>query len=287
MKIQVKIVNAFTKDNQGGNPAGVVLKADYLSHDQKLSIAQKVGLSETAFVSQSRVADYKLDFYTPTMQIAHCGHATIAVFSYLAQTGIIGEGQFTKETIDGNRRISILKNMAYMEQLAPKYTDVSDLHSTILESVGLNNEQLLLAPQKVFTGNSFVVIGVNDADILSKVKPDLSLIAKVSEQLDLIGYYMFTTQTGSKLASASTRMFAPYYGIDEEAATGMAAGPLACYLNDFLDIAKAQVNIEQSNYMQPPSPSLINVNLECKDGKIQSLMAGGMAKLSNEITVEI
>lgn len=287
MKIQVKIVNAFIRDDQGGNPAGVVLDADHLNHEQKLSIAQKVGLSETAFVSQSQVADYKLDFYTPTMQIAHCGHATIAVFSYLAQTGMIEEGQFTKETIDGNRKITIMNNMAYMEQLAPKYTDISELHSIILKSIGLTEDQLLLAPQKVYTGNSFVIIGVKDVDVLVNLKPKLALIAEVSKKLDLIGYYLFTTQTSSDQTSASARMFAPHYGIEEEAATGMAAGPLACYLNDFLDIAMPQVNIEQGNFMQPPSPSLISVDLQYENDKIQSLMAGGMAKISDEITVDI
>ena len=52
-----------------------------LSNEQKILIAQKVGLSETAFFSKSTVTDFKLDFFTPTRQIAHCGHATIAAFS--------------------------------------------------------------------------------------------------------------------------------------------------------------------------------------------------------------
>ncbi|WP_245823732.1 PhzF family phenazine biosynthesis protein [Photobacterium proteolyticum] len=43
------------------------------------------GLSETAFVSQSDVADFKLAFFTPNRRIAHCGHATIATFSCLTQ----------------------------------------------------------------------------------------------------------------------------------------------------------------------------------------------------------
>jgi PhzF family phenazine biosynthesis protein len=92
MDIQVQIVNAFTDNDLGGNPAGVVLDADELNAQQKISIAAKVGLSETAFVSSSNSAAYKLDFFTPTRQIAHCGHATIATFSYLRQLNRIKEG---------------------------------------------------------------------------------------------------------------------------------------------------------------------------------------------------
>ena len=80
-EVKVAILNAFVDSGKGGNPAGVVLDADCLTDSQKLDIAQKIGLSETAFVSNSHTADFKLDFFTPQKQIAHCGHATIATFS--------------------------------------------------------------------------------------------------------------------------------------------------------------------------------------------------------------
>jgi len=62
MKVNVNVVNAFVEGEIGGNPAGVVLNADNLSTAQRLKIARKIGLSETAFVSTSAVADFKLDF---------------------------------------------------------------------------------------------------------------------------------------------------------------------------------------------------------------------------------
>jgi PhzF family phenazine biosynthesis protein len=61
MKIKVAVINAFLDGGRGGNPAGVVLDADALSNDQKLAISKKVGLSETAFVSSSDSADFKLN----------------------------------------------------------------------------------------------------------------------------------------------------------------------------------------------------------------------------------
>jgi PhzF family phenazine biosynthesis protein len=67
MKIDVQVVNAFIEGGQGGNPAGVVLDADHLTASQKQQIAAGVGLSETAFVSSSTAADFKLEFYTPKM----------------------------------------------------------------------------------------------------------------------------------------------------------------------------------------------------------------------------
>jgi PhzF family phenazine biosynthesis protein len=287
--ITVQVLNAFVENNAGGNPAGVVLNADKLSVKNKLEIAKKVGLSETAFVSKSKMEDFKLDFFTPTKQIAHCGHATVATFSYLKQIGLVNKSNSSKETIDGKRNIKIIGDLAFMEQLAPKYIDVSHKEEIILKSLGLQKSDLALnAPiQLVNTGNSFILIPVKDNKILKNIIPDYQLISQISEEFDLIGYYVFTNQTDSLDSDANTRMFAPSYGILEESGTGMAAGPLACYLFDVLKINKKSFHIQQGQFMKNPSPSLIIVNLEVINGAIQSLMAGGKGLLKKEMKIEI
>jgi PhzF family phenazine biosynthesis protein len=286
--VTVQILNAFTENDKGGNPAGVVLNADSLSHEHKLEIAKKVGLSETAFISKSYTADFKLDFYTPTKQIAHCGHATIAAFSYLKQLGLLTSKKSSKETIDGNRKIEIQGDLAFMEQLAPTYTAVSHKENSILKSVGLSKEDLLQnAPIKVVnTGNSFLLIGVKNAATLQQIKPNFDVIQTISDELNLIGYYVFTTDTTPK-NDVTTRMFAPRYGILEEAGTGMAAGPLASYLYDVLEIKKTIFNILQGKYMSPPSPSAIEVQLQVENEKITGLMAGGKGVVARELEVKI
>lgn len=287
MNVTVKILNAFIDNGNGGNPAGVVLDADELTHQQKLTIAKKVGLSETAFVSKSVLADFKLDFYTPTLQIAHCGHATIAVFSYLAQLGKVSQGVYTKETIDGNRKIVIDGNMAYMQQLAPKYTNVQKHHKEILNSIGMIDQEISSLPLLVSTGNSFVIIGVKNKNILAHLNLNFEAISAISEKLDLIGFYVYTNETKHENNDVSTRMFFPRYGVNEESATGMAAGPMACFLYDKTGIKKDKFNIEQGYFMPKPSASKIVVELDIEKGKINSLMAGGSANITKEIKINI
>ena len=205
MRVTVNIINAFGDNADGGNPAGVVLDADTLTDSQKLTIAKKVDLSETAFVSKSLQADYKLDFFTPTRQIAHCGHATIAVFSHLSKIGMIGQGFFTKETIDGNRKILIDNDVVYMEQLAPTFIEIGQYNKDILDSIGITEEQLIQSPKIVNTGNSFVIIGVKSEQILSGINPNMEKIISVSESLDLVGYYLFTPDTRKKTSDAAAR----------------------------------------------------------------------------------
>jgi len=288
-KVTVQILNAFTENDQGGNPAGVVLNADALSHENKLAIAQKVGLSETAFVSRSKTADFKLDFYTPTKQIAHCGHATIAAFSYLKQLGLLKGNSSSKETIDGNRKIEIQGDLAFMEQLAPTYVDPVERENDILNSLGLTKADLLPnAPiQVVNTGNSFLLIPVKDVKTLEDITPHFDAIENISEAYDLIGYYVFTTDATAAEIDATTRMFAPRYGILEEAATGMAAGPLASYLFDVLQQKQTNFKIQQGKYMSPSSSSALEVQLQVENEHITGLMAGGKGVVANELNIEI
>ena len=275
--VEVQILNAFVDNDAGGNPAGVVLDADDLTKVQKKKIAAALGLSETAFVSSSAIADFKLDFFTPNKQIAHCGHATIATFSYLSQLGKIPNPATSKETIDGIRKVNVNNGLAFMEQNAPSYTDVSHKKQAILASLSLQEEELLEGAEiaMVNTGNSFFVIPVANVEILKNIQPNFDLINQLSEAFDLIGYYVFAQDSTEQDKDVTTRMFAPRYGIEEEAATGMAAGPLACYLYDQLEVKKDRFLIQQGKFMEVPSLSLIMVDLEIKEGKIVGLMAGG------------
>jgi len=292
MPIDVQSVNAFIDGATGGNPAAVVVDANALTAAQKLDVAQRVGLSETAFVSASDTATIKLEFFTPTRQIAHCGHATIATFSLLRQLGVVGDGHLSKETIDGNRDILVDGQMAFMEQRAPKYTQVavtSELGGRVLVSLGLPDTRLLsgVDPFVVSTGNAFLLVPLPDERSVAEVRPHLRLVESISDELDLIGYYVFSTTTKVQGRHAGARMFAPRFGIPEEAGTGMAAGPLACFLHDHLGVEDREILIEQGWLMQPPSPSVIKVVLDVVDGKISRLMAGGMARAISSIRVEV
>jgi len=290
MAYTVNIVHAFVDDDRGGNPAGVVLNADGLSPSAKAHIARQIGLSETAFVSASDVADVKLEFFTPTRQIPHCGHATIATFGLLAQRGMLTGDAASKETIDGTRRIRMRDDAAFMEQLAPTYTGEDRFPSgvttdRILASLGLAARDVLAPPCAVATGNRFLLIHVRSVDILRRIHPDLGEVGRIGEALEAVGYYVFA-QDGDEF-DATTRMFAPHYGIDEEAATGMAAGPLACYLHDRIGLAKTNILIRQGVYMREPSPSRIAVELNVTDGKIVSLFAGGRARVVSSVDIQL
>ncbi|WP_299701076.1 PhzF family phenazine biosynthesis protein [uncultured Pontibacter sp.] len=275
---ELYLVKAFTDQPNGGNTAGVVLYADKLSHERRQKIAAMLGLSETAFVSASDIGDVKVEFYTPVKQIPHCGHATVATFSLLWQKGLLTNGKAVKESIEGPREVSFENNKVYQSQLPPQYTPIDTAGITplaIISSLGLPDDFIFEhAPVIASTGVPFLMVQVPDAAMLHRLQPDQEMIKRMSEKAGLVGFYVFTTDTVE--ADATTRMFAPSYGIAEESATGMAAGPLACYLHDFLGQHKPVFLIHQGYLMRHPSPSQLEVQLNLDEqGKINGLRTGG------------
>lgn len=288
MDVTVHTVNAFVDDQAGsaigGNPAGVVLAADGLGADQRQALAARLGLSETVFVGASATASRRLEFFTPTQQIAHCGHATIAAFWLMQHLGQVREGMHSKETVDGNRAILIEGTRVNMEQSAPTYTEIAtgDPMQQVLDALQLQADDLIAGPPPavVHTGNAFLVVGVRSRERLANIQPQLERIHHLSNTHDLIGFYVFCLQPDVPGRHAAARMFAPRYGINEEAATGMAAGPLACWLHDRLGMAQRRFLLEQGRLMPHPSPSLIEVSLDIGAAGIERLWAGGNARLT-------
>ena len=275
---ELYLVKAFTEHPNGGNTAGVVLFADRLSHERRQKIAAMLGLSETAFVSASEIGDAKVEFYTPVKQIPHCGHATVAAFSLLWKKGLLVNGSAVKESIEGPRQISFEGGKVYQAQVLPQYTPIesADINPHLIAAALGLPEGFTFSSEPIIasTGVPFLLVPVPDEETLHHLQPDQELIRAISDKAGLVGFYTFTTST--TLADASARMFAPSYGIPEESATGMAAGPLACYLHDYLQQHKANFLIHQGYHMRHPSPSQIEVMLQLDgEGHITGLRAGG------------
>lgn len=110
MKVETYIVDSFTDEPFKGNPAGVCLLQHPIEDSQMLTIAQELGFSETAFViGLFDSQDFQIRFFSPKMEIPHCGHATLAsakvmfffqLMRYLQQSigsvAAIDLGEYTK-----------------------------------------------------------------------------------------------------------------------------------------------------------------------------------------------
>jgi PhzF family phenazine biosynthesis protein len=289
--VTVELVDAFVDGGAGGNVAGIVFEgAADLSPAQRQEVARQVGVSETAFVLPADEADYKLEFYTPTRSIPHCGHATVGTFARLAATGQLSRDEVVNQTVDGPRRIRIRGSQAFLEQVPAGVTSLDEgATRDILESLGIAKEQILpgAAPFLADNGNRSIQLGIADTGALRTLRPDMKRIEEITNRYGAVCYYVFSLDPVVLGRDATARMFGPAYGIPEEAATGMASGPLACWLNSNSDGQRAEWAIEQGHFMSPASPSLILAQPERSGGKLTAMWIGGNARARGSRRIQV
>jgi len=276
--VLVYVMSAFSKDGKGGNKAGVVLNRPELTISEKMNIAKELGYSETAFVTTSKEADYKLEYYTPTDEVPLCGHATIAAFSLLYHLGELRKPACTIETKAGILRMEIGSDgMIFMEQNKPEYLNVlsSELFEHCLKKDWIAKEYPI---QIVTTGLKDIIMPIDSKEHLALLKPDFKVMENLSRELQVVGVHAFSLVKESEVI-AVCRNFAPLYGIDEESATGTANCALASYLYRYYEKRDPYV-FEQGHNLDQVSRIIVKIVAE-KD-EIREIFVGGYGYLVSE-----
>src|SRR5262245_24949361 len=85
--IPICVVDAFTDRPFGGNPAGVCVLERYPTDERLQLIAREMNLSETAFLVRRADNEFDLRWMTPAVEVALCGHATLASAHLLWEEG--------------------------------------------------------------------------------------------------------------------------------------------------------------------------------------------------------
>ncbi|MGO0676112.1 PhzF family isomerase [Citrobacter werkmanii] len=236
MKPQVYHVDAFTSVPFRGNSAGVVLHADGLSEAQMQLIARELRHSETAFLLTSNDSDVHIRYFTPTVEVPICGHATVAAHYVRAnvlglgnttvwQTSLAGRHRVDIEAIGDDYRISLEQGIPGFEPPLEGAVRTAIIHALHLSE---DDMQPGLPIQVATTGHSKVMIPLKPEVDLDALSPDLQALATISQQIGCNGFFPFQIRKGENATDG--RMFSPAIGIVEDPVTGNANGPMGAWL---------------------------------------------------------
>ena len=237
--IKIFQIDAFTKNPFEGNPAGVAF-GDGLTSGEMQSIAREMNLSETAFISKpdkksqsSEIADYNLRWFTPSVEVDLCGHATIASLHFLAQNKIIKENTWINfDTRSGILKCKFESGKYFMQVPVYESKQFNGDPQKIIQALGIDEKELDLRFPFVLLENGYLYIYLKTIEALSKIKPNYKELLNVSGNGEFFTAAVpFTLETIEKGNFAHLRFFGPYYGIDEDPVTGSANGPLLLVLN--------------------------------------------------------
>ncbi|MET6677764.1 PhzF family isomerase [Citrobacter amalonaticus] len=236
MKPQVYHVDAFTRTPFRGNSAGVVLHADGLNETQMQLIARELRHSETAFLLQSDDSDVRIRYFTPTVEVPICGHATVA--AHYVRSTVLGLGNTTvwQTSLAGRHRVEIHHDdddyRISLEQGTPSFEAPLEgyIRAAILHALHLNESDMLpgLPIQVASTGHSKVMIPLKPEVDIDALSPDLDALCAISQQIGCNGFFPFQIRPGKN--ETDGRMFSPAIGIVEDPVTGNANGPMGAWL---------------------------------------------------------
>ncbi|EPC5086693.1 PhzF family phenazine biosynthesis protein [Listeria monocytogenes] len=269
MDISVYVSSAFSKNNKGGNKAGVVLNEPTLATAQKMAIAKQLGYAETAFLTESNCADFKLEYFTPKEEVALCGHATIGTFAILMHLNKIHKNRYTIETNSGVLAITIKEDTIFMEQNQPTFYDIIPPNN-LTGCFDLNLLNANYPIQIVSTGLKDILIPVKSEADLYALEPNFEKVKEVSKQYEVVGMHLYTFNDDRIIC----RNLAPLFDINEEAATGTSNGALACYLYQHQYLQKELYVFEQGHSLHSPSEILVKLDVT-GNNEIARVYVGG------------
>lgn len=289
------IVDAFTENLFGGNPAGVVILPegeDFPSDEIMTKTAAELRYSETAFIKRLNDKEFNIRYFTPAAEVELCGHATIGPFKALLAGGYIEDNQtYINHTLSGTLNIDVKNGFVLMDMAAPvKIGEISE-HEKLRELydiMGLDydaekSEGVSMIPQLISTGLPDIMMPVSSLEVLDRIEPDFPALSKLSERYEVVGVHAFTVNCDD--ATCHVRNFAPLYDIDEEAATGTSNGALTYYgyLNGFVKSGD-DCRFIQGEKMQRPSAILSHIEA---DGDNCSIQVGGSAVILAEGDIKL
>jgi len=202
-------VDAFTDKPFTGNPAAVCLLPAARDEGWMQAVAREMNLSETAFLVP-KGKDFDLRWFTPTVEVDLCGHATLASAHLLWQTGVLNPGSEARfHTRSG--LLTAARRGDWVE------LDFPSTPAILAEPPAALLDALRVAP--LFVGKSAFdyLVQVDSEDTVRALKPDFAILAIVPARGAMVT--AAATTPGFDFVS---RFFGPAAGINEDPVTGSA-----------------------------------------------------------------
>jgi PhzF family phenazine biosynthesis protein len=243
--LEYYVLDVFSNESYKGNPLSVVFTDGNLRLETYKDISKEFGYSETSFVYYStREKALVVRSFTPTgIEIDGAGHNLLgAVCGALLKGMPIFDEQNESEPFVIMKHSAIPVTVSFdpvtfypVVQMHQKSAVIKQEIPTykIAVALGLKIEDLdvsAFVPTVVKTEVAHTMVPIKNSQLLNSFVPDNQLLIEISKEYNFEGFYCFTIADEGQEHIVETRFFNPIIGINEDPATGTAAGPLIGFL---------------------------------------------------------
>ena len=255
------LVDVFARERYAGNQLAVVEDAGSLDDREMQAFAAEIGFSETTFVGGRSADGWDVRIFTPEAEIPFAGHPTI------------GTAHVIREHIADDRPDSLVLDLQvgeipvevrerdggetlWMTQQPPEFGPELP-HEALagVLSLGVDDLDADWPVQIVSTGLPTIVVPLASREALTGIELDRDAYRAVTGDREAKNVLAFCRDPRSEDNDLAVRVFAPFYGVPEDPATGSSNGCLAAYLvrHRERDADAVDVRVEQGYEMGRPS----------------------------------
>jgi trans-2,3-dihydro-3-hydroxyanthranilate isomerase len=273
VRIPFRLVDVFTDRALAGNQLCVVPEPVEASTELMQAIAKEIGFSETTFVTSAGGDRYAMRIFTPELELPFAGHPSLGTAFVTVSEGRV-TSPLTQVVTAGEFEISVDvgAGTARMRQGSPTFGEPLDdeARAALASAVGISTADLVphLPAQSVSTGVGHLMLPVGDAAAVAGAVPDSRALVPLLLAAGTDAVYVFAVEPDARDAGGSgakARLFAPVAGIEEDPATGSAAGPLGAYLVHHGAIPSGRLTISQGMEIGRPSTLVVDVEPDGED----------------------
>jgi len=211
MALPYYVVNAFTDQTFGGNPAAVMILESWLPDPDLQALAAQHNLSETAFLVQQSSASYALRWFTPVQEVPLCGHATLAATHVLANEMQVSKGPFQFNTRYRGAITARTSGAGLVIELPAVAFEAHKVEVGVVRALGTRVQSAVRPIDDPWQ----VLYELETQATVMNLIPDIQALAET------VNHCVIVTARGDKTDFVS-RMFAPHLGVDEDPVTGSA-----------------------------------------------------------------
>ena len=292
--------DVFTDHLFGGNQLAVFLDARGLPAETMQAIAKEMNFSETTFVlpPEAGGTDARMRIFTPGEELPTAGHPTVGTTFALARSGVIERGRqrFVYGCNIGPVPVTMTWNgdelgFVWMTQSLPTFGAVIPEPARTAAALSLSPAAVAATGQPVQVvscGVPFLLVPLTTRSAVDSAVVNPGVLEMLFTQVNTKahGLMVFSTQPGDARATVYSRMFAPEMSITEDPATGIATGPLGCYLVRHKIVrperAGAMISLQG---VKMGRPSHVHMSIGLENGEIASVRVGGESVLAGEGTL--
>jgi PhzF family phenazine biosynthesis protein len=214
MRTPIYQLDAFATRRFAGNPAAVMPLDSFLNDAVLQSIAAENNLAETAFLVADG-GDYRLRWFTPTLEVPLCGHATLASAAVVMERLEPRRSQVVFHSASGPLTVRKAEP-GYVMDFPARASELVVTPPGLAQALGA-------VPIEVYANSFNYLARVESAQIVRSLVPDMAAIAR----MDRSG--VIVTAAGDGPYDFVSRYFAPAKGVPEDPVTGSAHCMLAPY----------------------------------------------------------